>query len=88
MLFHLPLTPHPWAEQLQAKHTHAQTNATNNATQKMRELSKRRTTPRLEMLSGKETRKAATVRGGGSTATPEKESNVTARYEKLLSKLR
>ena len=33
-LFHLPLTPHPWAEQLRAKHTHAQTDTTNNATQR------------------------------------------------------
>ena len=40
------------------------------------------------MLSGKETCEPATVRLGGSTATPEKESNVTARYEKLLAKQR
>ena len=53
-----------------------------------KKLSARRTTPGPEMLSGEETCEAATVRRGGSTATPEKESNVTARYEKLLSKLR
>ncbi|KAM6204302.1 uncharacterized protein WM294_003952 [Sarcoramphus papa] len=31
-LFHLTLTPHPWAEQPRAKHTHAQTDTTQNAT--------------------------------------------------------
>jgi len=32
LLFLLPLTLHPWTEQLQAKHTQARTNGTHNTT--------------------------------------------------------